>query len=295
MKWFIKHLLIVSSPILLYMVCIVAVDPFNLYDLCDYWDGVDKKYVGLKSNDILYNYRRLPTNSNEKVLLGDSRMHSLKEEQIANLTGEQYMNYACKGSTIPEIYEIFNALMDRNETSTIVLGLNLELLNEDFNRNRTSQVSKILNNRFLPIFDRSTPAVVYNLLEATYAPKEYYVNKSATAKQKLWAKVMNKQKTYFDSYNYSQSYVEIIRQIKATCNQKNIKLSIVVFPSYKKYQDKKIESIFMKQFRLDLEQFETVYYFDQISETYPKEAYKDPIHFGTRIGDHIIKKVFRSK
>ena len=145
MKMYIFKILLFISPILIYVLLAVYIDPYNLMPSLPNFNNLDtlKKDIAIKINYPLFKLIEYEKNPTPIILLGDSRTNKLNSTYVSNLRGATTFNLAFGGATLEEIIQTFWEANQQKVLKEVYIGINFNLYNENNRRNRVREALKL--------------------------------------------------------------------------------------------------------------------------------------------------------
>lgn len=122
----------------------VAIDPFRANRLVEL--GIDKKPITSK---LSYYDWQLPRATQEWapiVVVGDSRMAALDEDDLTTAAGEPVLNLSAGGARWAEVLAVADYVLDDSPPQELVVQLNVDMLNGSSRMNRVKPVQERLDN-----------------------------------------------------------------------------------------------------------------------------------------------------
>ncbi len=292
---FFRKIFIFLIPVLLYMVAIALIDPYNMFST-QLLDDEQKKNTAFRLNYTLWKYVEYDKEPKSNILLGDSRMALLHNETVELLTGAQVYNFSFGGGTLPEIIETFWYADKKTKLERVFIGINFELYNGREKKNRCTEAKNVLNNKGLYFINQSVTNSSALILKNLLTNKNEVVGKPRD-REKFWAQqLVTADKSMYKDYLYPTDFYNELKKIAAHCNTKNIQLAFVILPTHTDLQNQIIASGREQEFNRFVQDMETlgkVYNFHKISTlTANKENYGDPFHFKSEVGEQVIKYIF---
>ena len=92
MKRFIKEIVFLGLPLVLWAFFVVLIDPFNYFDISSLISNKLKEVNAFEVNPLLYTVIDLHHNPTENILIGDSRTEALPLDEIEKYSGKEYKN-----------------------------------------------------------------------------------------------------------------------------------------------------------------------------------------------------------
>jgi len=149
MTQFIKRILLFSTPVMIYIMLVIYIDPFNVIRIESNKTFTElKTHISEKVNYPLYKLQRFSVNPTEIILLGDSRTDKLKTKVFDSITKRSSTNLAYGGGTLPEIIKSFWYATKVSELEQVYIGINFNLYNAD---NAMDRVTEAIDLKRSPI------------------------------------------------------------------------------------------------------------------------------------------------
>jgi hypothetical protein len=294
MKKLISKLILLLIPFLIISLFILILDPYNYYEFSKNADRDLKSSISIPLNEPLWKLIDYDKKQFENILIGDSRMGSLNEEEISLISKHKYYNLSFSAANCNEIISVLDYIIDKYKLSNIFVGLNLDQYNQANNRDRVEGVIKITGNPFLYFVNTNVLEATYLLSKAKIFKNEVGIKTTPNSnKEDFWKyQIEVTGKRYFLNYIYPQEYFDNLIRIKKKCKEKGITLKIIIFPSHsdlnkliEKYNLKDSE----KKFKSDMISLGDVYDFNfenEITNNY--NDFKDPFHFNKNATRRIV-------
>lgn len=297
---FIRRLLLMSLPFLLIFGGVALVDPFDFVSQNALIPRSEKEYVSFHLNYTFWKYLRYQEAPVEHILLGDSRMEGLTEEQMLRITGERYFNFAFGGGTVPEMIETFWFATKQTKLKSVSFGLNFGRYNAFNNDNRCREAKELIARPYRYPIHQSVLKSCYYILKDQITGQQSILTKPMMDKETFWQHQLSfLATTFYRDYAYPANYYVQLQEVVAFCKAENIDYQFIILPTHIELQDKIIEhgqQDAYDRFLSDLHSLGPVHNFhQQDSLTSDKKLFKDPFHFGPEIGDIVIERVFGRK
>lgn len=298
MQKFSKTILAFSLPLLIWLVLVVVIDPYNYFK--SGFNIIDlhyKKESAFKLNRPLFQllaYENHPTNS---ILLGDSRTNGLKSNVIKKYSKKDFSNLAYGGGSLQDVISTFWLVSEEKELKDVYIGINFSLYNKHYSKNSVTEVKETMNNFFSYAFSEDTFKSTFLILKSIITGKEIKIGIPDTSKEKFWMYQLNvSAKQHYDVYVYPSNYFDDLKEISKYCKKNGINLVLFIPPTHTDLQNKvkeyNLENDEIK-FKNDLKKIGDLYDFDYPSElTLNKDNFRDPYHFTDSIGKIVVKELF---
>src|SRR5690606_10470419 len=125
MKKFITNCVLLGIHLLVYILVIAVIDPYNYLNL---WKRLDQQVnddIAQHVEPHLFKMERFHDAPTGNIILGDSRSNGL----YARLDHKRWSNLAYGGSSLQEIIETFWWATKEVKMDTVIIGINLNLYN----------------------------------------------------------------------------------------------------------------------------------------------------------------------
>lgn len=300
MKKLLLKSLLFCLPFTLYGLTVFVIDPFNYFNVSHVIRDDIKERISHPMNYRLWRmveYRRRPV---DNILLGDSRMMNLNTDQIENLTGEEYFNFALGGGSLFEAIETFWYANNLARLKHVYVGVNFNLFNKFYNVNQARHVKQYFDNPFLYLTDKVVFTSGLKLLQSTLFGSEVNVESSGMSHDEFWRFQLDVSATrHFAKYKYPDKAVSDLRAIASYCDSAGIELAFVVFPEHQslhqRIEDFNLASEYAR-FNTDLREIAHVYDFNHRSEmTQRAENFRDPYHSTDEICSQLVDSIWRTE
>lgn len=139
MKRLLGKLCLFFLPILFYLIFFLFFEPYNYF-------GIQKNNY-TAADQLIYRVRRFDNQPQNALLLGDSRMAHLDLDLVREVSGKSFSTLAFGGASLEEIIDLFWYAVDKNpDIDTVYLEVSFYLLNENYDRDRISNIEIITHN-----------------------------------------------------------------------------------------------------------------------------------------------------
>ncbi len=241
MNRYLKKGLLFASPILLYVLFILVVDPYNFINVSHIITDSNKITVLNRTDEssprgnLLWKaleVKRIPI---KKIIIGDSQGKGIKPELIEQACGEDIYNFCVPGASFETMFEVFWFLTEYHQLETVYFQVAFMNYNAQRSYNLYHLAADYLKHPYLyflkkEIFFDAFTNVFYQitnnprLVERSYEfLSDEEINKLAVSRLDL----------FFKNYAYPKDYFSELNKIKQYCVEKKIKLKFIILPSYK--------------------------------------------------------------
>ncbi len=141
MKRLIGKLSLFFLPVLLYFCVFIAFEPYNYF-------GIQKNNYTAQ-DQLIYRVRSFDSDPQNALILGDSRSAHFDLDLIEQITGRPFSTLAFGGAGQKEIIDLLeHALRQNPDIDTVYLEVSFYLLNENYDRDRISNIETVTHNPF---------------------------------------------------------------------------------------------------------------------------------------------------
>ena len=298
-----------SIPIVMWILTLFVVDPFNYFSDNKVIDEQTKLQSARKLNSLLYNTIAFKNNPTPNIIIGDSRIKRLPIKEIKNITGDEYFILHSNAAKLNEIIDLFWLCNDFTKLENVLLGVNFNLYNEYAYANRVQEVKEINTNPLLYIFNGSvleiTSKIIFNHITDLGFPnisrsimlKKAMDGKSTLDKQAWWNFNINTvAKNQYSKYKYPKELKDRLEEVSIYCLKNNIKLTLLNVPHHKDYRKRIIDFQLEEEeaiFKNDIKKIGNVIDYDyENSITECKKCFTDPIHTNDSINLLMVREIF---
>jgi len=280
MSKFFKNIGIVSIPLVIYLICIALVDPFNYLSISNLIGKSVKKSISEEVAPHMYKLLDQKNNPRRNIVLGDSRSNGLYQSMDAS----NWANMAYGGGSLKEMVQTFWWTVEEQELDTIVIGINLNLYNKYNKRFYVEQTIEALKNYISYASNKNVFKSSFLIVKSMIGREEILLNKTKLSKDEFWESQLNRtSEKFYKKIVYPENYYSDLVQIADYCNQKEIKLILWIPPTHVDFQNsiKKYHVEDMAEhFKSDLKSLGALYDYNFPSMlTEDREKFRDPLHF----------------
>ncbi len=304
MKSFIGKLLLFSTPILLVVLFIIIIDPYNFLNISHIINDKDKIKVLNRSNaseprgNVIWKtiaFKRRPV---ENLLIGDSQGKYFDTALIRRITGEGYFNYNVPGGSYKTMFSLFWFATDYIKLKNVYFQCGFMNYNayRDYNLINygldliDNPVSYFSNIKFL---EDSYFNAKYALTKNEDIVRIYYLNMSP---EELDSLANYRANNFFKAYKYPESYYDGLKRITEYCKKNSINFYFVITPNYiglEEYLQKFGLTEARDKFKSDLKSLAPTFdmeYLDDLS--YDRSNYYDYFHCRREYVDLLVKRIW---
>jgi hypothetical protein len=293
----IKKLAIFLRPFMLYAAAIVAIDPYNYFNSRSDNGNDHKQEISFKLNYAMWKMIEFRRHPKANLLLGDSRMMDLHAEEVREVSGSEYYNFAYGGGSLKEAISTFEFASGLTDLRRVTVGLDLNTYNGSDSKDRVSEVKAALRNPLLYLTNNTVMLAAWKLVTSAVTGNPARIGAPVGDRDAFWRQQLDvTARVYLANYRDPGAYRAQLRKIAETCHSRGIELVFIIFPSHKDLMDK-IDQYGLEEanrvMREDLTTMGTVYDFAWDNAlTGDKESFRDPFHFSREVAAEIIESVW---
>jgi hypothetical protein len=298
MRKFIKWVLTFSLPLIIWIILVVLVDPYNYFSFGPkIIDNRLKMEISYKLNRPLFQLLGYKSHPTPSILLGDSRTACLKSEIINKYTKNDFTNLAYAGGSLVDAINTFWLVSEDTKLSDVYIGINFSLFNKYRRLDMVTEDEKLIDNFFLYAISESVFKSTYLILKSLITDKDIQIGVPASSKGEFWVfQLDTTANEQYGLYEYPSNYYNELTEISKYCKKNGINLVFFIPPTHTDLQ-KKVKQFnlqyFDAKFKNDLEKIGDVYDFDYPSDlTKNYNNFYDPYHFTDSIGEIVVKELF---
>jgi len=226
MKGFIKKILFIIAPVLLWGIIIILVDPFCYFNYS--MIKKDFKRPAKVLNTLLYNsidYMKFPC---ENIIIGDSRAKSLSIKLIDSLTNEKWKQLTANAAKLNEIFDLFYLANERIKLKRVIITINFNMFNEYGYMDRVSGIRKILKNPLMYIYNKNVAEAAYYILKSLIIKKKFNSTPSMS-KEEFWKwNISTKATHWYGKYKFPTLLYEKMIELDEFTRKNNIEVILML-------------------------------------------------------------------
>ena len=297
-------------PIVLYIVVLSTIDPFNYFSDSNIISEETEHKTSRKLNSLLYNTISFKNHPTPNIIIGDSRIKRLPISAIKKITGDKYFILHSNAAKLNEIIDLFWISTKYSKLENVILGVNFNLFNEYAFANRVNEVEKIINNPLMYIFNGNVlevtiKAITHHLsaIDIPNISRNIMLKKALNGKnfkdKKIWWEfnISTVAKNQYSKYKYPENLIDRLKDIDSYCKKNNINLKLLNVPHHQEYRQRVIDFKLTKEevrYKEEIKNIGTVIDYDYSNSiTNCRNCFTDPIHTNDSINLLIAKEIFK--
>ena len=310
LKKLIIRLGIFSIPIVLYVIVLVTIDPFNYFSDSNIISEKTEHKTARKLNSLLYNTISFKNHPTPNIIIGDSRIKRLPISEIEKITGDKYFILHSNAAKLNEIIDLFWISTKYSKLENVILGVNFNLFNEYAYANRVNEVEEIINNPLMYIFNGNVLEVTikaithhFSSIDIPNVSRNIMLKKALNGKsfkdKKIWwdFNISTVAKNQYSKYRYPENLIDRLKDIDRYCKKNNINLTLLNVPHHKEYRQRVIDFKLTKEesrYKKEIKNISTVIDYDYSNSiTNCRNCFTDPIHTNDSINLLVVKEIFK--
>ena len=171
---FLKKGLLFAAPLLLWVLAIFVVDPFDYFAVSHVFREQTKIENAAALNLLTFNMLKEVHNPCENLIIGDSRAESLPLERIEKITGQRYFLLSGNALKLNESVDLFYFANRKMPVKHAVFTINFNEYNEFAYADRVTSVESMIHNPLIYLFDRSVAQAAYYVAKAAVTKKQAF-------------------------------------------------------------------------------------------------------------------------
>ena len=293
---FFKRLMWFCLPFILAAGFIAVVDPFNFLPVKSVISNEVKSAISPQLNPCLWKMNIFLQQPIDKILLGDSRMDGINEDDIEAVSHERYFNFGYGGASLREVIDTFWFAAENAKLQKVYIGVNLNIYNDYENVNRTQVYKSIHDNPTLYFINRTVWQAALTSVYSQLTNEDLKIGVPTASREQFWQDELEIMRSYYRKYVYPKKYKQELQKIADYCRQNNIELNFIIFPAHTDEQNLINEAHLEnenQQMRHNLQAFGTVYDFNTENNlTTDKANFDDPVHFNLTSRQELIREIW---
>jgi hypothetical protein len=294
LRRFILKALALAGPFLVVAAMIVVIDPYNFWRVSRAIPDDIKIKTSIALNPCIWRmieYRRSPR---PNILLGDSRMGALSQDEVSGVSKQPYANLYYGGASLNEMIDTFWYAASLTKLQNVYMGINFTLYNDYNYTARTETVQALFDNPLLYFTNRSVLKAAYYNAQMALGGTDPKIGVPTVNRDLFWQQTLSS--GYYRQYVYPVRYRKRLRSIADYCRKNSIRLHFIIFPQHIDMQAR-ISHFHLQdeydKYKRELAEFGATYDYDYKNElTINANDYRDPIHFTPRVTSVLIREIW---
>ena len=297
-KRFFKRGLLFVAPLLVWVLLIIVIDPFDYFDISHVFPEQAKIENAASLNSLIFNMLKEVHNPCENLIIGDSRAESLPLEQIEQITGQRYFRLSANALKLNESIDLFYFANREKPLKRAVFTINFNEYNEYAYADRVSSVESMIHNPLIYIFDRSVAQASYYVVKASLTKERAFSSTPPMGPDEFWDYIVNvRGREHYERFRHPDDLYKRMQEMTTFAKKNDIEITFIIVPHHKDFQRRVREFGLIDEylrFKREMSQLGVrVVDYDYVNDiTTVKSNFRDPLHYNEEIGKLIANEVF---
>jgi hypothetical protein len=296
---FLKGGFVFVSPLLLWVLMVVIVDPFDYFNCSHVFSEQVKKDNAAALNSLMFNMLKEVHDPCENLIIGDSRAEDLPLEYIEKITGQRYFILGANALKLNESIDLFYFANRMAPVKQAVFTLNFNEFNEYAFADRVTSVESMIHNPLLYLFDNSVAQACYYVVKSSLTKQQSVSSIPPMSRDAWWDYIVTvRGREHYERFRYPASLYKRMQDMIAFAKTQNTEVTFIIVPNHADFQKR------VREFGLDDEYLEfkrdmsrlgvRVVDYDYVNDiTTNRSDFRDPLHSNKEIGNLIANEVFQ--
>ncbi len=285
-------------PLVVYAAAIAVIDPFDYFRLDREIPLKVKLETSVRLNPCLWKMIEFQRDPRPNLLLGDSRMAELQEDDVSRVAGRPFANMAYGGASLNEVIQTFWFANSVTHLREVWIGLGFHMYNDYNYTTRTEAFTSIRKNPLLYFTNRTVvKCAAYNLFY-TFDKRDPGIGVPQGTPEQFWNEEVGPlTANWYTRYVYPRIYHRELKEISDYCVKNGIKLGFIIFPTHvdlqRRVDDFDLQDYYAR-FKTELAELGSTYDFDYRNAlTEDRKNFHDPYHFTEPVAEEIICQIWQ--
>ena len=295
---FLKRGLIFASPLLLWVLVGVMIDPFDYFDWSHVFSEQVKKDNSAHLNSILFNMLKEVHDPCENLIIGDSRAEDLPLEYIEKITGQRYFILGANALKLNESIDLYYFANQIKPLKRAVFTLNFNEFNEYAFADRVSSVESMTHNPLIYLFDGSVAQAGYYVVKSSLTRRQSVNSTPPMSEDEWWNYIVTvRGREHYERFRYPDALYKRMQEMVAFAKTQGTEITFIIVPNHADFQ-KRVREFGLDdkylEFKSDLSRLGVrVVDYDYVNDiTTNRSNFRDPLHTNEEIGKLISNEVF---
>lgn len=296
---FLKFGLLFAVPLFVWVLFIVAVDPFDYFDVSHAFTEQAKIDNAASLNSLVFNMLKEVHNPCANLIIGDSRAGNLPLERIEKNSGQRYFLLSANALKLNESIDLFYFANRELPVKRVVFTINFNEYNEYAYADRVTSVESMIRNPLIYLFDRNVAQAAYYVVRASLTRKKAFSSIPPMGPDKYWDYIVTvRGREHYEKFRHPDELHKRMQEMAAFAKEHNIAVTFIIVPHHAEFQRRVREFGLINEylrFKHEMSQLGVrVIDYDYVNDiTTVKSNFRDPIHYNEKIGNMIADEVFR--
>ena len=233
MKKFILKILLLIFPLLLYIIAILLIDPFNYYALSDFCSYSTRKNASYAFNPVLFNLLEFKRNPTSDITISDSRFAQKNLQLVEDKTGMKFSEVFVFDGMIKDIISGFWFANSQTQLRNVYIAVSFNNFYVSQRNNLVKSAEAVIKDPLLYFFNMNVINAAIKCVNNDYdKPNPDSSLVSNFDKMSFWNDILIKTRNrFYLNYSFPKEYFTELKEISNYCKLKNINLYFVVPPT----------------------------------------------------------------
>jgi hypothetical protein len=295
---FFKRGLIFASPLLLWVLLVVVVDPFNYLNWLHVIPEQVKKDNSASLNSLLFNMLKEVHDPCENLIIGDSRAEDLPLDYIEKITGRRYFILGANALKLNESIDLFYFANRIKPVKRAVFTLNFNEFNEYAYADRVNGVESMIHNPLVYLFDGSVAQAGYYVVKSSLTGQQSVNSTPPMTRDAWWNYIVTvRGREHYERFRYPDALYKRIQEMVTFAKAQGTEIIFIMVPNHADFQ-KRVREFGLNdeylEFKRDMSRLGVrVVDYDYLNNiTTNRSDFRDPLHYNEEIGKLIANEVF---
>ena len=296
---FFKRGFIFASPLLLWVVVVLLVDPFNYFGWSHVFPEQVKRDNAASLNSILFNMLKEANDPCENLIIGDSRAEDLPLEHIEKITGRRYFILGANALKLNESIDLFYFANRIKPVKRAVFTINFNEFNEYAFADRVTSVESMIRNPLIYLFDGSVAQAGYYVVKSSLTGRPAVNSVPPMSEDEWWNYIVTvRGREHYERFRYPVALYGRMQEMVAFAKKQGTEISFIIVPNHADFQKRVrefgLDDEYLK-FKHDMSRLDVrVVDYDYVNDiTTNRSDFRDPLHSNQEIGILMANEVFR--
>lgn len=296
---FFKKALLFVAPLLVWILAVVVVDPFDYFNCSHVFSEQNKIENAAALNRLVFNMLKEKHAPCENLIIGDSRALDLPVDYIDQLTGQSYFLLGGNALKLNESLDLFYYANRIKPVKRVVFTINFNEFNEYAYADRVTSVKAMVQNPFIYLFDRSVAQAGYYVIKASFSSKESVSSLPPMNQDAWWNYIVTvRGREHYEKYRYPDGLYKRMQEMVDFAKRQGTEVTFIIVPNHADFQKRVREFGLVDEyvrFKHDMSRLGArVVDYDYVNSiTTNRFDFRDPLHSNGEIGKLIAREVFK--
>jgi hypothetical protein len=290
--------LIFAFPVLIWVLVVVMVDPFDYFNWSHVFSEQAKKENAASLNYLVFNMLKEVHNPCENLIIGDSRAEDLPLEYLEKITGHGYFRLSANALKLNESIDLFYFANRIKPVKRAVFTINFNEFNEYAFADRVTSVESMIHNPLIYLFDGSVAQAGYYVVKSSLTKQQSVSSVPPMSEDAWWNYIVTvRGREHYERFRYPDALYKRMQAMVASAKTQGTEITFIVVPNHADFQTRVrefgLDDEYL-QFKRDMSHLDVrVVDYDYVNDiTTNRSDFRDPLHYNEEIGILIVNEVF---